>query len=548
MRSEGELPAPGTLVAGRYRLQALLGRGGMGAVFDADDTQTSRVVAVKWMLPRYADDASAVSRFFLEARAAGRIEHPNVIEVIDAGVDGGAPFLVMERLRGESLASRLERGRLGVVEALELLGQACRGVAEAHREGVVHRDLKPANIFLCHPHEGSLPHVKILDFGVAKLYEHAGDAPLTTSRVALGTPPYMSPEQLGQPGRADPSFDVDAMGVVLYQSLGGRLPYEAAGMLELVRKIAEGRPVPLRALAPDVPPVLEMTVMRAMHAEAAVRHARMDELAAELEAIRRSIEGDGPPPLAPLAAALDALANAETVDASTVAEHAPTRPAPSLPSAHPTTALPSTRRAPSAVPEQLPSMRRAPSTRPARRARSDPPPAPSRPLGAALISLLALAIVALSLTAVGIGDLVWRRDRRSASPAQARSTPHASIDLAFSGCAPAFDGSISVTNPRPGQLVVASQRGDALSGSLLVEVGERGLFIALTDAQGRAFLSRDEPTSVDRSTNVYQLRRFSPSAGQLDLTFQGAVLVPVEGAGTCQVRGRVQTFGLTYGE
>lgn len=558
MIAGGELPGPGSVVAGRYRVIALLGRGGMGVVFDAIDTRTSRAVALKWMLPAAAEVASSVSRFLLEARAASRIEHPNVIGILDAGVDRGSPYLVMERLRGESLAQRLKRGRLGVVEALDLLIPACRGVAEAHREGVVHRDLKPDNIFVCEPKDGSGPRAKILDFGIAKLYEPEGDVPITKSRVALGTPRYMSPQQLGAPREVDPRFDVYAMGVVLYESLTGRLPYDGAGLLELVAKIAEGTPTPVCALAPDVPPVLELTILRAMHARAEVRHATMDALVAELEAIRASIAGDGPAPLGPAVAALASIASATTPLALTVPEDGPTPLAHRPPRSSPSSAPPRT-------PEPRP---REPQGEPARaHPRTSAPEVSPRPRGA-LLALIALGVVALCAAAITLGWVAWlERGRRAPRTTLADTTSPAHFELGFGGgCAPRFDGVLSVTRPRPGELVIASRRGALIEGFVRIDAGtatlpgrapltqehffETGLTVSVGDGDHASWGSYRGAADTDEwpVSGTLVVRRFEPERGVIDITFEDVVLGHLADLPSCFVEGRLQTFRLAEGD
>ncbi len=552
MHAERELPGPGSVVARRYRVVALLGRGGMGAVLEALDTVTSRAVALKWMLPRAADDASAVSRFLLEARAAARIEHPNVIGVIDAGVDGGSPYLVMERLRGESLAERLRRGRLGAREALELLVPACRGVAEAHREGVIHRDLKPENIFLCESTDGAPPLAKILDFGIAKLYEPDGDVPLTKSRVALGTPRYMSPQQLGAPREVDPRFDVYAMGVVLYQSLTGRLPYDGAGMLELVSRIAGGNPTPLRALAPEVPPALELTVLRAMHVRAEVRHASMEELARELEVIRASLTGEGPEPLAPAAAAIASVASAPSPLSLTVPEDGAT------PLAYRPPALPAAAAS---------SPARSDPPRPAARARRAPPrAAPKR--SALLLGALATSVVLLCVAAVLLGVAAWNRRRPSGrEPVVAAGvrSDHADVELAFGGpCRPRFDeGTVVVAHTGPGQLAISSQTGARVHAAIVIDAQgaalpgriplteetyvRTGLTVTVSDAARLPWGS----ARGSAATGAWPIRgaliveRWDPERGIADVTFEGVLLENVATASLCAVEGRLVTHGLT---
>ena len=169
---EDLLPQPGDVIAEHYEIEKLLGHGGMGAVFAAKQQRTGRAVAIKWMLPQAASSAEAVARFMAEAKVTARIEHPNVVHIYDFGEAHGSPFLVMERLRGRSLREHLDAvGRLSAAEAIHLLVPAMRGVAEAHREGIIHRDIKPDNIFLCRGKDGSPREAKVLDFGISKLYD-----------------------------------------------------------------------------------------------------------------------------------------------------------------------------------------------------------------------------------------------------------------------------------------------------------------------------------------------------------------------------------------
>ncbi|MBX3274911.1 MAG: protein kinase [Sandaracinaceae bacterium] len=301
-----QLPKPGDLIGVRYRIESLLGQGGMGAVYAAINQATGRAVAIKWMLPGAARSKESLARFLAEARATAKIEHPNVIQILDVGQDGEAPFLVMERLRGESLADRLQRGPLSVEETLDVMIDACKGVHEAHLEGIIHRDLKPDNIFLCQGKDGSPRPPKVLDFGISKLYEDdtpglAAGSPMTKTGIAMGTPWYMSPEQINASGKPDGRYDVYAMGVVLYECLAGRPPYEADGLFELVQQIAAGHAPPLRARVPHCPPDLEQVTARAMAANRDYRHPTMKDLIADLEAVRARMRAGqpAPPPTGP---------------------------------------------------------------------------------------------------------------------------------------------------------------------------------------------------------------------------------------------------------
>ena len=282
------MPKPGDLIAAKYRIEQLIGVGGMGAVFSATHQYTGKRVALKWMLPELAKDEDAVRRFMREARAAGRISHPNVVDVYDVGQHDDSYFLVMEYLQGEPLTSALARRDLTPTEVLTLLLPAMRGVAAAHRQGVVHRDLKPDNIFLAYEEDGVRREAKVLDFGISKLA--SDDQPsmhLTRTGAVIGTPYYMSPEQIRGTGEIDHRSDVYAFGVILYESLGGRVPFMAETYGALVLEIATGTPTPLTELVPNLPVELSRIVLRAMARDVNARYASMDELAAALEPFTR---------------------------------------------------------------------------------------------------------------------------------------------------------------------------------------------------------------------------------------------------------------------
>ena len=220
----------GTTLAEKYRIDRIVGRGGMGVVFSATHLWTGRPVAVKLLLPGLADDAGLVKRFLREARAAAGLRHPNVVDVLDMGSEpDGTVYLVLEMLVGESLDAVLERhGRLTLRELAAWVVPVCDAVGAAHGQGIVHRDLKPENIFLHRPAEGvTLP--KLLDFGIAKVLG-TGTSKQTAVGSVIGTLHYMSPEQAE--GRADvgPRSDVWALGVVLYECLTGRMPFDGSNL------------------------------------------------------------------------------------------------------------------------------------------------------------------------------------------------------------------------------------------------------------------------------------------------------------------------------
>ncbi len=261
----------GDLVAGRYRLVGVLGRGANGVVCDAHDVEAERPVALKVLHPQVASQPVAVKRLLREATIAAAIRHPSVVEVYEGGRDGDTVFLAMERLEGQRLAELIgEHGALPLDWVRDIFGPVLAGVAAAHDAGVIHRDLKPDNVLLCRTADdaGGVGAPKILDFGVSKLTRADPNSQLTRVGMVMGTPFYMAPEQLADTSSVSVRADVYSLGVMLYEALSGRLPYEGDSMLAIFTAASEGHILPLEELRADLPPALVEVVRGAMQIEA----------------------------------------------------------------------------------------------------------------------------------------------------------------------------------------------------------------------------------------------------------------------------------------
>ena len=277
-------PAIGDSVDGRYVIERVIGRGASGTVYEASHQVIGKRLAIKTLHPQMATSPVAVQRLFREARISASLRHPNVIEVYDAGRDGDLYYLAMELLDGRSLSAHLaEDAPHPCVEIARVFLAIMDGVAAVHGAGVVHRDLKPDNVMMIRDEEGSLV-PKVLDFGVSKLYE-PGRQQLTSLGMTMGTPFYMAPEQVTDSRNVDARADVYSLGVMLYEALGGQVPYSGESLLEIFTRALEGRPVPLRELRPDVPPSLEALVARAMCADRASRYEDVRSMRAALAAV-----------------------------------------------------------------------------------------------------------------------------------------------------------------------------------------------------------------------------------------------------------------------
>ena len=372
-----------TLISDRYELGDRLGSGGMSSVYKATDRVLERTVAVKILAEHLSDDEKFVARFRREALAVAKLIHPNVVQVYDTGVDHDRHYIVMEYVEGRSGAQLLQsQGRLGPEVAVEIGAQACAGLEYAHRQGIVHRDVKPGNLMVIggpaggrsapstahDPPTGEMT-VKLTDFGIARASEQTR---LTQVGSVVGTAAYLAPEQ-ARGEEAAPGSDVYALGVVLYQLLTGRLPWEGSSLAELAIRRENERPLAPSSYDPAVPETLSTAVLRSLEGDPGLRYSTARQLAV---ALRAGLAGQQPP-----VAADEAPTRALGGGTEATRRLAPSRPRP-------------------APARPAPAPRRA--ARPPRQA-----PAPARPrrslgsrIGSAIGVILVIALLAAVIAAV----------------------------------------------------------------------------------------------------------------------------------------------------
>ncbi|MDF2695384.1 MAG: serine/threonine protein kinase [Labilithrix sp.] len=283
----------GELLAGKYRVERVIGEGGMGVVLAARHEGLNTSVAIKLLRSSALEHTDVVGRFMREARAAVSLRSEHVARVFDVGnLEDGRPYIVMERLEGKDLGDVIDQGPvLSVPDAVDYVMQACEAIAEAHAAGIVHRDLKPKNLFLTQAVHGR-PLVKVLDFGISKIEPPSGsqEMQLTRTTEIIGSPSYMSPEQLRSSRNVDARTDIWALGVILYELLTKRVPFYAETVTELVLVVVTEKEPPVRALRPDCPEGLEAIVARCLQKQAEHRFQSVVDLVQALEPYAQGVQ------------------------------------------------------------------------------------------------------------------------------------------------------------------------------------------------------------------------------------------------------------------
>ncbi|HET7542944.1 MAG TPA: serine/threonine-protein kinase [Polyangiaceae bacterium] len=282
---EGSNYGPGAVLGGKYRVERVLGQGGMGVVVAARHIQLQELVAIKLLLPSALENPEMRGRFLREARAAAKIRSEHVARVVDVGqLDDGAPYMVMEYLAGRDLSAALAaHGRFAIENAVDYLAQACEAIAEAHALGIIHRDLKPANLMLVVRSDGS-ECVKVLDFGISKKTDNepGSELSMTATDMIFGSPLYMSPEQMTSARSVDGRTDIWALGTILHELLAGTTPFQADNLAALAIQVATEQPPLLHTLRSDVPEGLSHVVQRCLQKQRGARFADVGELALSL--------------------------------------------------------------------------------------------------------------------------------------------------------------------------------------------------------------------------------------------------------------------------
>lgn len=292
MQSAESPVAPGEILEGKYRVERIIGAGGMGVVVEAMHLDLDLPVALKFLLAEASRSGEALTRFLREGRAAAKLQSEHVARVLDVGkLASGEPYLVMEFLVGSDLSQVLQhQGPQSIDRAVSYVIQACDAIAEAHASGIIHRDLKPSNLFLTQRNDDSYV-IKVLDFGISKTLpsnDHTPTADLTCTQAILGSPAYMSPEQIRSTKNVDHRTDIWSLGVVLCELLTNQAPFQADSIAGLIAAIVSEPAAPIVQLRPDLPPELGAIVMRCLQKEPSERYSSVAELSVALQPFGRA--------------------------------------------------------------------------------------------------------------------------------------------------------------------------------------------------------------------------------------------------------------------